>query len=373
MRVEGLGSIGGVVLALVLPGCSLVQAPTYVPAPGVVPAPLEGALAFSLGPADAQPCVPDIGRALGELPHRGHAFGFLLSEEAPLGGFLRHWQGVQRATTAGAQHLFLSRSGSGTAVIVVKIASHTEGTGPLAAPTMSGGPPTEDRVVGRIPFDPGFTHAGGLSLVGGVLAVPMDSRHGSQVAFYDVDDPEHPRRLGTLAHRNISRESDTNQASAVGVVRLREGRYLVALGVHSSKMLDFYRSRGPSLRDSALAFEYLGTLLGLDVGGYQNLALVSQCDGTLYLVGTHNTAFPPPSGGWNHVHWYRLLGGPGAMPRLSRGTRRRVDCEECNLAAAAGLFLGPGGEVTLYASQFWKQKRGHWVRLEEFGPVAPAP
>lgn len=372
-RSEWLGAVGGALLALALPACSLLQAPTYVPAPHVLPAPFLGAAGVSPGPADVQPCVPDVARALGELPHRGRPFGFHLIDEAPLGGFLRHWQGIQRATTAGARHLFLSRSGSGTAVIVVQIASHPGGQGPLAGSRARGAPPAEDRVVARIPFDAGFAHAGGLSLVGGVLAVPMDSRHGSRVAFYDVDEPEHPRRLGTLEHRGVSRESDTNQASAVGGVRLRDGRYLLVLGVHSSKMLDFYRTRGTSLRDSTLAFEYLGTLLGLDVGGYQNLALMSQCDGTLYLVGTHNTAFPPPSGGWNHVHWYRLLRGPGAMPRLSRGARRRIDCEECNLAAAAGLFLGPAGEVTLYASQFWKEKPGNWVRLEEFGPVAPAP
>jgi hypothetical protein len=355
---------------LALSACGFLQVPQYLPMPGVIAAPFRGDTTLVAGSSQGAPCIANVPRALAAVERHGRVFGFRLAGAEPVGGYRQHWQGIQRTGFGAGRHFFVSRSGSGTAVLVVRFGSAPDAGGRLATDTILIAPPEGDQVVSRIPFDSGFAHAGGLALAGTVLAVPMDGRNRSQVAFFDVSDPEAPRRIGGLDHSTARPPSSRDEASAVAMARLSDGRYLLVLGVHSSKIVEFYRSHTPWLDDSAPAFDHLGILRGLGVGGFQNLALLSQCDGSLFLVGTHNTAVPPPSRGRDHLHWYHLGPGPGGMPRLKKGGERWLHCDHCSLAAAAGLFVTPEREVLLYATEFWNRKEGDWVAVEEFGPAA---
>jgi hypothetical protein len=359
-----------VLAGLALPACGFLQAPQYMPAPNATAMAFRGDTTFVAGSSEGAPCIPDVPGALAAVERHGRVLGFHLAGAEPLGGYRRHWQGIQRTGFGGTGHFFISRSGGTAAVVVVRLGSLPDANGRIATDTVATAPPEADRVVARIPFDAGFDHAGGLSLMGTLLAVPMDGRGRSQVAFFEVSDPEAPRRLGELDHSNARPPSSPDEASAVAMTRLSDGRYLLVLGVHSSKIVEFYRSRTTSL-DSATTFDQLGILLGLGVGGFQNLALLCQCDGTLFLVGTHNTAIPPPSRGRDHMHWYRLAPGPGAMPRLTEEQEQWIHCDYCNLAAAAGLFITREREVLLYATEFWSRKEGDWVTVEEFGAAPP--
>jgi hypothetical protein len=352
----------------VLSSCTLLQPSRYLPEAGVAPAPLRADTTLAWGSPDGAPCLPDVPRAIGKLGPRGAMLGFRLGGAASVGGYRRHWQGVQRAGFGTARDLFVSRSGGRPAALIVRLDSRPDDGGRLSLDSTARMPPPDDRVVGRIPPDSGYDHAGGMSLTGTVLAVPMDGGNRSQVVFYDVSIPEAPRRLAVLDHSTAREPSSPDNASAVGIVRLQDQRYLLVLGVHSSKLVEFYRSRGTSLHDPDLSFELLGVLQGLDVGGFQNLALLAQCDGALFLAGTHNTAVPPPSKGRDHAHWYRLRDGSGAMPRLEKGGERWLRCEHCNLAAGAGFFITPQRALLLYATEFWARKSGDWVVMEEFGP-----
>jgi hypothetical protein len=357
---------------LALSACGFLQAPEYQPTPGATEAPFRGDTTPVPGSAEGAPCIRDVPGTLAAVERRGRVLGFHLAGTDPVGGYRRHWQGIQRTDFGETRHLFVSRSGSGTAVLVIRLGSHEEMGDRLGTDSIATTPPEEDRVVAQIPFDSGFSHAGGLSLVGSVLAVPMDGNRRSKVAFFDVSDPEAPRRVGELNHSDAGAPSSPGQASAVAMIRLADGHYLLVLGVHSSKLLEFHRSRTTSLQDPALAFERLGIVQGLDVGGFQNLTLLSQCDGAVFLVGTHNTGVPPPSRGRDHMHWYRLTPGPGGMPRLKESGELWLHCEYCSLGAAAGLFVTRERGVLVYATEFWSRKEGDWVAVEEFG-AEPVP
>ncbi len=348
---------------------------TYKAFPDGGPFELRGDTAVAWGAEDGLRCIPDVSTALLRLARRGAPLGFHLAGAESVGGYHRHWQGVQRTGASGETYLFVSRSGSPTAVLIAALASRPSDGGPLGATwspdtldQVEGSPPDTDRVVARIPFDSGFVHAGGLALSGTVLAVPMDGGGRSQVVLFDVDHPERPRRLSSLDHTDAPRPSTGTEASAVALGKLADGRYLLVLGVRSSKILEFYLSNGESLRSDRLEWRRIGIRLGQGVGGFQNLTVLTQCDGVLYLVGTHNTAVPPPSRGRDHVHWYRLGTESGGRILVQKAGERWLHCTYCNLAAGAGLYVTPSGEVLVYTTGFWTRSPGGWVALEEFIP-----
>jgi hypothetical protein len=162
--------------------------------------------------------------------------------------------------------------------------------------------------------------------------------------------------------------SDPGRASAVGITRLADGRYLMVVGVRSSKAMVFYVSEGTAL-DAGVAFQWIGTRTGVTVGGFQNMNLVTQCDGTIFLVGTHNTSLPPPSLGSDLVRWYRLEntedGGVGIIPVGSR----QLVCRRCNFGAGAGLYIDPEGQLLVYAVEHNDDGPEESTEFEEFRPV----
>ena len=161
-----------------LPGC----AATYHVSPGAPAIVMRGDATLAWRDTAGERCIPDVPVALAHLPQQGTALGFHLAGAEGVGGYRRHWQGIQRLSTGDTTYFFISRSGSQTAVLIASFGSRPPGGGALGTswvPAEGGGngaPPEADRVVARIPFDSGYTHAGGLSLVGTVLAVPMDGR-----------------------------------------------------------------------------------------------------------------------------------------------------------------------------------------------------
>jgi hypothetical protein len=222
--------------------------------------------------------------------------------------------------------------------------------------------------VQTLPPPSGFEHGGGLGAIGRVLVVPYEGR-GSVIALYDMSDPIHPRILHAFDRSGVARPSSPEAASAVGITKLADGRYLMVVGAFSSKVLDFYLSEGTTLLADQIAFRWIHTLRGVVAGGFQNLSLITQCDGTIFLVGTHNTSLPPPALGRDFVRWYRLSNGPagaaGGIAIEAVGSRH-MDCSRCNFAAAAGLYVDPAGRLILYATEHGAGGPGGSVEFEEF-------
>jgi hypothetical protein len=100
------------------------------------------------------------------------------------------------------------------------------------------------------------------------------------------------------------------------------------------------------------------------------MTLVTQCDGALFLVGTLNTALPPPSLGSDVVQWYRLSNGPDGGPLFTAAGTRQFECRKCNFGAGAGLYIDPAGALLLYSVEHSNRGPEESVQFEEFFPVA---
>ena len=335
---------------------------------------LEGLVYRDWGGTEAGRCVPDVSAALRTLPVRGTPLGFDPGGEQGFFPPLRHWQGVQRLAIGDARWLVASRSGSSTGFVVIRMQSRQPEGLAFGASREAGGvpdwsspPPSGDAVVSRVESEPGIGHAGGIQTLGPLLVVPYEARGDSAVVvFYDLTDPILPRRLGLV------RRPDWvgGNASLVAVTRLADGRLLLVVGAQSSQVLEFLVSNtaDPFASSGTPGFTPVYVERGGVHGGFQNINFVTQCDGTLYLVGMGNTGFPPPNLGEDQIEWFAVRGNPSRGLRLERAGWRRFDCRECNFAAGGGVYVTPLGGIVLYAiGQGLGGPKGT-AELEEFAP-----
>ncbi|MGH7585472.1 MAG: hypothetical protein ACREMH_04430 [Gemmatimonadales bacterium] len=336
---------------------------------------LAGKVHEAWGGAEAGRCVPDVSAALETLPVRGMPLGFDPGGERRFFPPLRHWQGVQRLAIGDARWLVASRSGSSTGFVVIRMESREPEGFPFGAsraasgtPNWSSRPPATDAVVFRVESEPGLGHAGGIQATGAMLAVPYEARGDSAVVvFYDLSNPASPRRLGLVRRPAWA----GGHASLVAVTRLADGRVLLVVGARSSEVLEFLISEtaDPFASGPHPAFTPVYVERGGIHGGFQNLNFVTQCDGTLYLVGMGNTGFPPPNLGEDQVEWFAVRGSPSRGLRLEREGWRRFDCRECNFGAGGGVYVTPSGRIVLYGIGQGLGGPESTAELEEFAPL----
>ena len=341
---------GGTPLAIML----LLAGPTHPVGAGPDPDPWRGMVATTVGPGTVNRCLPDVNLAFESLGGRGVVHGFQYAGAPALDGIFRHFQGITRLGREDATWLAVSRSGSPNAVVLL---------GPSG-------------VVAEIRAPEGLTHAGGIQALGSVLAVPYEQKQGqSRVVLYDVADPTRPRILYELDRSDVPAPSAPGHASAVALARLADGRLLMIVGVRSSKVLDIYVSNHADLAAPGLAFQRVGTLADAIEGRFQSHNLVTQCDGTLFLVGAYNTGFPAPALGNDRLRWYQVGAAWDGGVALTEAGSRKIDCRRCNFAAAAGVFVTGDGDLVLYGIEHGAGAR-RTMLYEEFRartsqPAAP--
>jgi hypothetical protein len=152
----------------------------------------------------------------------------------------------------------------------------------------------------------------------------------------------------------------------VAVARLADGRVVLIVGVRSSKVLDVYLSNQADLTAPGLEFKRVTTIANAIEGRFQSQDLVTQCDGSLFLVGTYNSGFPGPRMGADMLRWYQLTQDEAGQVVLEPRGKRKVSCKYCNFGAAAGLFVGSAGEVILYGIEHRDTGPNRTVYYEEF-------
>lgn len=359
--------------ALLLPAVGQAQtAQARVP-------PLIGYVSTRWNAPDHNRCVPDLSKALASLNTPGDLLGFRRGSGRRMDRLFAHWQGIQRLPVDGARWLVLSRSGADVGFTLVRLDSRPAGGTRFGSNRLGGPrdprdtpPPENDRIIRELPAPVGHDHGGGTQVIGHVLGVPFEHGNNSIVVFYDLSQPERPRLLMAMERPDLPPPARPGRASAVGIAKLADGRYLLVVGERSSKILTFYVSEGTTL-DHELAFRWIGTRTGTVAGGFQNMNLVTQCDGALFLVGTQNSGFPPPSLGSDLVRWYRLANTDDDQVGITPIGSRQLRCRRCNFGAGAGVYVDPDGRLLLYAVEHNDAGPDHSIEFEEFRPVSHDP
>jgi hypothetical protein len=256
-------------------------------------------------------------------------------------GFRNHFQGIQRLTNTN----YLAISGSNTNepmsnIFIVKIDSRRE--------------------------------KGDL---GEILAVPIygGSPLRGKIIFYLMGNPENPQKLEMEVQR------PDRKAYAVSLIKLKNGYYLLAALSDRDNMprrVDFYLSKSQNILDgfkpefvSWFTDDIIATA-GEDANftDFQSISFLQQSDGRLFLVGFHNTALNlriiP---GRDYADLYSVAFpekfNTAPKPKLTKPvikkiTNRQFYCKDgqCNMDAAAGLYIHPTGELSLYAATFWLEE-----------------
>jgi hypothetical protein len=268
-------------------------------------------------------------------------------------GLRNHFQGIQRLLQPG----YLAISGSnrhGADLFIVHLGKEPSGC--------------EGRVVARVKLDDVVRHAGGLSVLGSILAVPMHggSPRVGKVVFYDVAEPESPRRLAVEIVR------PGRKASATALTRLPSGHYLAAVLAAFDGLplrVDFYLSHSTLLDDGFLPdpvtwpVSRVAARAGQDrtFNHFQTINFIRQSDGGLYLVGFHNRVGPHtilPGRDYADLYEVRFPKTDQTleMPTVTKVANRMLRCTDgfCSLDAASGLFVDPVTKaMSVYATPGW--------------------
>jgi hypothetical protein len=356
--------------------------------------------------------VPDVTAAFNALKHHPEVLAFRPSADGVLApGNLdhtdTHYQGIQRFMGAGLPYLFLSTSGMADddrgRLVTVKLPSR-EPTGERlksnrlvkGVPVNETGAPGPDGIVKTHTF--GWHHAGGMQLLGDILAIPLEGKVGDEseigkIVFFDVSQPESPVELP------VSLDLSSHEAGVVGLTRLADGRFLLVVTWGDNKTVEFYRSNGNdfkapgfsfSLHDSWSSTEVKNSADGWPTGktSYQGLTLVNQTDGRLFMVGGRNTfSSTPILIGEDRLGLYEITGVSGETASTNVvitqvGSERHLFCStdgraqgavrmatarmNADFLAGVGTYVSPSGELIVYACEHYNDGPGRSVRFVEF-------
>jgi hypothetical protein len=293
---------------------------------------------------------------------------------------INHFQGVARLGRGGQAFLVLSAGDS--TELVSQLFVIRMGSKPVHGPWGSnlrvrGTPPDEDGLVRVIALDRNCWHAGGLGLLGDVLAVPLEGRGRSAVRFLHVADPLNPTQLPITIER-----PDLANAGAATLGVLPDGHFLCLVWREEGTTkpvgrLDCYVSVSTRLLDGfgpRVSAEFTPARELKRDPMYQTILLLkpdNQHSGPelFYLLGAENAAKGSPTeNGANVVDLYRVLprsSGPataaGACPigaiEYVRSHTYHAPRTFCNFDAAVGGFLdvsASGTNLHLYGAFHWR-------------------
>ena len=303
---------------------------------------------------------------------------------------INHIQGIQRLkqgkylaisagdSTASVSHIFVAQLESRSA------------QGAWGSNVLQGNaPPQSDKILKTVPLDRTCWHAGGISVLGDILAVPLFGNGQSKVLFLNMRSPENP----TIFKDSIIERQDIQAANAVALAKLPNGQFVCGVWREVQRKpkgrIDFYISHGSDFRKGfrpgMVTWSYgdLGLNESRDpqyqsinfiMPEYGSTELPASGSTTLYMVGTENEANAAPfQTGSDIADLFRVdipndlaAGDYTQKPVLTRLCSREFFCnkEYCNFDAAAGAYVEAGNKLSLYTGFHWRVDGT--FRLSEF-------
>ena len=366
------------------------QYPPYYQAPLYVP---NGAL------ADENPQLADVVGAVGRIRDRADYLscnhGGRFAEGRYTGG-RNHFQGIQRLPRG--QHVVVSGADpkEGSHLFVVRMESRRV-RGPWASNLLTEQPPpARDTVAHAILIDRqghgpgGLWHAGGMDVCGDILAVPVErSRQGfvperSEIRFFHTRDPERIERFDDT----VTIERPGAKAGAVALTKMPNGHFLAAAWSDSDsgkRRFDFYLSVSDNFLDGFAPTPVTFVANTRPFKKYQTINFLVQEPGPphgavrLFIAGVHNDSPGAPIfPGRDLIDLFevrfrkamlhdpnpQLLEPQWITPRVERLLPCRG--QQCNMDAAAGLYVDPFGDLYVYSSFHWL--RAGTLQFNEYRP-----
>jgi hypothetical protein len=200
-----------------------------------------------------------------------------------------------------------------------------------------------------------FAHCGGCQSFGNFLVAgceDSDKKQTSEVQFWDFT--RFPMQLVQMTIPRSGAEY-MSTAGAVGMTTLARGGTVLAVATYGAGTVDFYTSGGDPFQGSPLGFLFTWDADGADKtnwidknwGGYQNINLLTQKDGQLFLIGTwRNDAGED----WMDLYAVTLdaVDPPSALTKV--GKKHMFCTLGCDFSRAAGIFIESSDAFKVFAT-----------------------
>jgi hypothetical protein len=352
---------------------------------------LLGNTSCAWGSRDCNRCAEDLVSTFNSLRQQGDIMGFQLGTHPdpqfdPPGTIHGHWQGVQRLTAKFGQYMVVTRDevdngqDDGSAFAVVELGTRNwlgerfRSNRLWPRQDVNSTPPDAQDIIVHTEFVPtDYVHPGSIQTLGDLMPVGTDR----EVHLYNMAEPESPFYVGQI----LDRPGKTSSSTAMA--QLADGRYLLAVAEGSAATIDFYVSYTPG---SYTSFWHVDEWSGDEViwdsqfnygwNSYQNVNLITDCSGKLYLLGTGNLGsgwlwFEDPYG----PDWASLyeVGYQGTEITLTKVAERHFYCTYrgtgvCSFDAAGGAYVDPQGNLLLYATEHDNDGPNGSIKFMEFRP-----
>lgn len=144
-------------------------------------------------------------------------------------------------------------------------------------------------------LDDGYTHAGGMQIIGDYLVVSLQSASQSLIKFFELADPENP--VENLNLRVV--RSNQPQAGCVAIVKYDPTSAYYLMVQYSHNNVDIYAAN-VSLNNPSCSFQLFNVWDATAVdktnwqpdknwGDYQGMGLISDRNDNFYLIGFNTT------------------------------------------------------------------------------------
>ena len=333
----------------------------------------------------------DVVRAFRSLPRYGDFIAVHENEKITddvYTGIHNHFQGIQRLK--GGNRFVISggnKKDSHAHLFIVKLAYYQLDlknkkslpknlkTGPIGSNVLFKEKiPGVDQLEEIVCLETGrYWHAGGIALLGDVLAVPLENRDEdkSVIAFYNLSQVRKIERLKNMIIRS------SGKCGAVALAKLADGRIVCISWSDDDKgpdRFEIYLSKSTKqlfVFGKPIAINY-STVKNKPSGKskFQAIQLLHQEDGKLYILATQNTnKLAPKLNGNNEALLFELELYPkqnkeSTSIKFLQKRKFAQGGSYHNFAAACGVYVSPNNKLALYAGHHWRSKKS--IRFAEF-------
>jgi hypothetical protein len=206
-------------------------------------------------------------------------------------------------------------------------------------------------------LDNPYRHAGGFQISKGLMAIGIEDNYlkdKSMVYIYEINNPNKPpsEPLHIIQRRGIAKRVT---AGCVGIIEI-ENHILVVVGNWDTKHLDFYRLHKDKLHTKNEQFELITTIelattdktqwVDTDWLSYQNINLIADSSGTIYLAG-----MATKKGAGNFLDMYRLTPKGTSDFQLTKiHSRTFPESEISKFEWGAGIYSNKNQQLKVFST-----------------------